>query len=195
MLYYVGRVILFFLGLLPVRLMAYMGRGVGEVVYWIDKRHRNVAIKNLTLVFSKEKSKEEILALAKENFKRVIEAYFSAIATLQKSPETVLKHYLKVYGAENVPPNDPAIYSGKSRVALIGHFGNFELYAKVAPLLPHLQFATTYRGLDNKVGDALLSALRSNSRCLYFERRSEGKKVCDLMSRGRSIAPLATSVP
>jgi hypothetical protein len=78
-----------------------------------------------------------------------------------------------VSGQENIPPHDHPDY-GISRVGLIGHFGNFELYAKISSCFHPLQFSTTYRGLDNKLGDRLLETLRSKSNCLFFERRREG---------------------
>jgi|LSQX01.2.fsa_nt_gb lauroyl/myristoyl acyltransferase len=171
-LYYPLRLLLFLIGALPVSCAARLGRFFGAIAWCIDKRHRQVTIDNLRLVFGKELSEAQIRALAFENYKRVVEAYFSAICTLQMSEEALQK-YMTLTGVENIPPQNDPNY-GVSRVGLIGHFGNFELYAKNSAKLQGLQFATTYRGLDNKLGDRLLETLRSKSNCLFFERRREG---------------------
>lgn len=171
-LYYPARLLLFLIGSLPVTWAAHLGRFFGAIAWHIDKRHRRVCIDNLQLIFGKELSRDEIFALAFENYKRVVEAYFSAICTLQMTDEELKKH-LKVTSPENFPQHDLPDY-GISRVGLIGHFGNFELYAKISSHLRPFQFATTYRGLDNKLGDRLLATLRSKSNCLFFERRREG---------------------
>ena len=147
-LYYPLRLLLFLIGALPVSCAARLGRFFGAIAWCIDKRHRQVTIDNLRLVFGKELSEAQIRALAFENYKRVVEAYFSAICTLQMSEEALQK-YMTLTGVENIPPQNDPNY-GVSRVGLIGHFGNFELYAKNSAKLQGLQFATTYRGLDNK---------------------------------------------
>ena len=59
-------------------------------------------------------------------------------------------------------------------VAAIGHFGNFELYARFGQFVPAYQCATTYRGLRQPSLDRLLQSLRERSGCLFFERRSTG---------------------
>ncbi len=172
-IYYIARYFLFLLGVIPIPLLAHIGRFIGRIAYIIDKRHREVAQNNLRLIFGKELSEEKIHQLAKENYLRVVEAYFSAIGTLQMD-EKQLKKRLTIKHFEYFfhSANDPAY--GPSRIALIGHFGNFELYAKATEYLPRYQFATTYRGFDNKIADQLLHALRSKSSCLFFERRKDG---------------------
>ena len=59
----------------------------------------------------------------------------------------------------------------------IGHFGNFELYARCARFAPGFQFATTYRALRQPALNRLMQSLREKSGCLYFERRTEGASL------------------
>jgi lauroyl/myristoyl acyltransferase len=60
------------------------------------------------------------------------------------------------------------------RVFAIGHFGNFELFARAAQSIPSCQGATTYRALKSPALSRLLLRLRDQSGCLFFERRTEG---------------------
>src|SRR5258705_654613 len=69
-------------------------------------------------------------------------------------------------------------------VMAIGHFGNFELYARIIPIVPGYQFATTYRGLRQPSLNRLLRTLRERSGCLFFERRFEAKALKASMNAG-----------
>ena len=59
-------------------------------------------------------------------------------------------------------------------VAAIGHFGNFELYARSGQFAPAYRCATTYRGFRQPSLNRLLQRLRERSGCLFFERRVRG---------------------
>src|SRR5437867_11978685 len=127
LLYCLARAAVAFLQALPLRAVARLGRAGGATAWWLDRRHRRVALQNLALCFGAEKSPAEIRALAKENFRRIGENYASAIKTVAMSPEE-LKPYIQFVGAEKVLPHQPGP-GPQSRIIAIGHFGNFELYA------------------------------------------------------------------
>ena len=74
-------------------------------------------------------------------------------------------------------PSPPPGQAPRRMVAAIGHFGNFELYARVGQFAPAYRSATTYRGLRQPSLNRLLQALRRRSGCLFFERRSEGSAL------------------
>jgi lauroyl/myristoyl acyltransferase len=140
------------------------------VVYLLDGRHRRVAIRNLALSFGQEYSPAQIRAIARENFRRIGECYCCAIKTASMSWEEVQSR-VEFVG----PPWIRAHPSGScpSRVLAIGHFGNFEIYARFADFNPQLECATTYRALHPPALNRLLLAIRGRSGCRYFERRSE----------------------
>jgi KDO2-lipid IV(A) lauroyltransferase len=141
------------------------------VVYWLDARHRRVALENLRACFSREKTPREIHALARENFRRIGEVFATAVKTAFMKPADLLRH-LEISGAEKVLPRvagEPLI----SPIAAVGHFGNFELYAHIGLFLPGMTTATTYRGLRQPGLNRLLQSLREHSGCRFFERRTE----------------------
>ena len=71
LLYWFGRAFIAFIQLLPLKLAARLGRAGGALAFHLDGRHRRVALDNLTMCFGKEKSVEEIHAIARENFRRI----------------------------------------------------------------------------------------------------------------------------
>lgn len=172
LVYLLVRALLGLLRLLPLRWIARLGRAGGALAYALDRRHRRVAVDNLTQCFGDSKTQEEIKALARENFKRIGENFAAAVKTSSLS-EDAIRHCVEVVGAGNVMTRAME-GQAQGKIIAIGHFGNFELYARCNYFVPGVQFATTYRGINQPLLNRLLQDLRNQSGCLYFERRSEG---------------------
>ncbi len=176
-LYWSAKSVVTFLQALPLRLVARIGRAGGAVAYHLDGRHRRVALRNLTMCFP-EKSATAVRAIAQENFRRLGENYLCAIKTAAMCPEAIKPHF-KFIGAEKILPHE--INAGpQSRVIALGHFGNFELYARFGQFIPIFKCAATYRALRQPGLNRLLLELRNQSGCRFFERRSEAEalKAC-----------------
>ncbi|HTL59472.1 MAG TPA: hypothetical protein VL361_27625 [Candidatus Limnocylindrales bacterium] len=166
---------------LPLPWVARIGRVGGALTYLLDGRHRRVAKQNLALCFGGEKSPAELRALARENFKRIGENFACAVKTASMSLEEIKKHVEFVAPPEILfsPPGKPP----RSVVAAIGHFGNFELYARFGQFAPAYKSATTYRGLRQPSLNRLLQSLRERSGCLFFERRFEAAALKAFMNQ------------
>ena len=65
LLYGLARALVAFLQALPLTWTARLGQLSGGLAYWIDARHRRVALRNLTMCFGGEKSPAELRALAR----------------------------------------------------------------------------------------------------------------------------------
>jgi lauroyl/myristoyl acyltransferase len=189
LLYLVALGLVKFLQALPLRWVARIGRGCGALAYAIDGRHRRVAQRNLAMCFGEEKSPGEIRAIARENFRRLGENYACAVKTAAMSWEE-----LKA-SVEFLLPEPDAIVLGRpprSIVFAVGHFGNFELYARFANLMPDFECATTYRGLRQPSLNRLMQSMRETSRCHFFERRTDAPALKAWMAPvGRILGLLA----
>jgi len=190
LIYWPARTLVALIQALPLTLVARLGRAGGGLAFWLDARHRRVALKNLAMCFGQEKSPEEIRALARENFRRIGENFACAVKTAAMKFEALRPHvefsdFVSLPGrnAGQPPPNV---------VVAIGHFGNFELYARYGPYRPDYQCATTYRALKHPAFDRLLQQLRACSGCLFFERRTDGPLLRAAMLRGGIILGLLT---
>ena len=180
LLYWVARALVAFIQALPLTLVARLGRAGGALAFWLDARHRRVALQNLDMCFGHEKSPGEIRAIAKENFRRIGENFASAVKTATMTPEQMLPHFVFA-GAEKILPHE-ANAGPQSRIVAIGHFGNFELYARFGQFVPIFKCATTYRALNQPALNRLLQSLRERSGCHFFERRTGGKALRACMS-------------
>jgi lauroyl/myristoyl acyltransferase len=180
-LYRLARALVALLQALPLIWVARLGRLGGGLAYWVDARHRRVALHNLTLCFGREQSPAQLRALARENFRRIGENFACAIKTAGMSFEELQPRVEFVGNPLIVSP--PAGQKPQGVVAAIGHFGNFELYARFGQFAPAYKCATTYRGLRQASLDRLLQSLRERSGCLFFERRFDGPALKAFMNQ------------
>jgi lauroyl/myristoyl acyltransferase len=188
LLYLLARALVALLQALPLRWVARLGRAGGGLAWWLDARHRRVTLHNLTMCFESEKSPQEIRALARENFRCIGESYACAVKTAAMTVEQLEPHveFIDQRGMGSAAPSR----GHKNLVVTIGHFGNFELYARLNRFMPGYQFATTYRGLRPESINRLLQSLRERSGCLFFERRFDAGALKSAMNRGGIVLGL-----
>ncbi len=172
---------------LPLTTVARLGRAAGTLAWAVDARHRRVALENLEAVFGPTLSPAAWRRLAREHFRRLGENYACAVRTAACS-EAEIRSVLTLQGAGHVCASTRA--PGGSVVVAIGHFGNFELYARAALFLPEFQMASTYRALRQPALTRLMQDLRARSGCLYFERRTEGAALREALGCQRLMLGL-----
>jgi KDO2-lipid IV(A) lauroyltransferase len=180
-LYWLARVVVAGLQALPLTWVARLGRLGGGLAYWLDARHRRVARSNLAMCFGREKSPAELRALAHENFRRIGESFACSVKTAAMSFDELRSRVEFVGDARIISP--PADGQPQGVVAAIGHFGNFELYARFGQFAPAYKCATTYRGLRQPSLNRLFQSLRERSGCLYFERRFDAPALKAFMNQ------------
>ena len=171
-IYWLARGVVGVLQALPLAWVARLGRAIGAVAFWLDGRHRSVALKNLTLCFGGEKSPAEIHAIARENFRRIGENFAGAVKTAAMTPWQMLPHF-DLTLARSILPHE-ANAGPQSRIVAIGHFGNFELYARFGQFVPIFKCAATYRALKQPALNRIMVELREGEGCRFFERRRDG---------------------
>jgi len=187
-LYWLARGAIAALRALPLRVVARIGRAGGATAYRLDVRHRRVALDNLRACFGGEMSPRAIRAIARENFRRLGENYCCAVKTAGLSEKEIRK-IVDVVGLEKFYPRK-AGEPLPSRMMAIGHFGNFELYARCSLFAPGYQFATTNRALRQPALNRLLQGLREQTGCLFFERRMDADGLKTAMNRGGIVLGL-----
>jgi KDO2-lipid IV(A) lauroyltransferase len=188
LIYAVARALVALIQALPLPYAARLGRALGGLTFHLSARYRRVTMQNLSLCFGREKSPAEIRAIAKENFRRIGENYVCAIKTAAMSAAE-LKAHVEFTGIDRLPQKSGAEPLPNVIIA-IGHFGNFELYARFHDVRPDYQCATTYRALKQPALNRLMQTLRKRSGCLFFERRTDGPLLRAALGRGGVILGL-----
>ncbi len=190
LLYWLGRAVIAVIQALPLTLVARVGRGLGALAWLLAARFRRLTLDNLTQAFPTEKSAAEIRAIGQECFRRIGENTLCSVKTAAMTFDELRPH-LEI-GTDNLLPAKPAGGPAPNHIFAIGHFGNFELYARFQNLCPDYQLATTYRSLKQPAMNRLMRELRdrSGSGCLYLERRFEIEQLRAAMNRGGVILGL-----
>ncbi len=188
-LYLVARTAIALIQALPIRWVARLGRCGGAVAFWLDRRHRRMALANLTRCFAGEKSAAEIKAIAKENFRRLGEVYCCSVKSAAMS-DAEIKTIFAVKGGEKILATEP---DGRltNRAFTGGHFGNFELFTRVSAFIPGYRCLATYRGINPPKLDRLVFKMRTVSGNLLFDRRTGAEELKAAMARGGMLLTLA----
>src|SRR5512140_1493509 len=138
-LYLLARLLIGALQKLPLRWVARLGRAGGGLAWCLDARHRRVARRNLHLCFGTQYSPREIRQLARENFRRIGENFACAVKTATMTFDELRPH-VEFAAKPPLGGAPPGSAPGKI-VAAIGHFGNFELYARFGQFSPGFKTA------------------------------------------------------
>ncbi len=171
---------------LPLKAAARLGRFLGFAAYCADIRRRRRAVHNLRCVFGREWERRKIAAVAKENFQRLGESYCCAVKSVRMSGEQ-LKLHVHCVGSEQLRQ---ANRRAKNQIVAIGHFGNFELYARLGQLIGLSNTAATYRALKNSAANRIMETLRRQSGTRFFERRREAEALKKSLQRGGMVLGL-----
>ena len=152
----------------PWGLARLFGKGLGTLLYHTLKRYRKVAHKNLTLIYSSEKSPHEIAQMAKAVYQHFgqLATEFIKLPTLDRS---AVDKIVTVEGEENLKQ---ALAEGRGVLIMTGHFGNWEMLAR--------WFTTHGYTLNVVARDA---RVKNASKMLEETRRGSGANV---LLRGNS---------
>ena len=178
-LYWIGHGIIGIASILPLKLVAWLGRRAGRLAWHLDRRHRNVALENLVAAFP-EHSETETRELAREHFRRLGETYSCILKTGGMNAEDI-GQILSFEGCDKL---DKMFRENPDErvVIAIGHFGNFELFPWFRLGIPSSQnWAGTYRELRQPKMTELMLRLRTASGCQLFERTREGDRLREAM--------------
>jgi len=168
---------------LPLVTVVRIGRRVGDLACRIDRRHRRVAEENLSKAFP-DLDRAEVRAIALENFRRIGEAYASAIRTPGMDPQA-LGSRIEIVGLEEI------LATGIERlVVATGHFGGFDLLAHCQSRCPDWQLATTYRAQRFLPLERALQRLRALTGVVFIERHAATHAIPDLFQRGKAMLAL-----
>lgn len=173
-----ARFFVFLLQSLSLPWAARMGRAVGALAWILDRRHRMAALENLRLAFGSEMGEPEIRSIAREHFRRLGENYACAIKTASMSDAELRPHLEFINYPETLPPaKGISVYA-------IGHFGNFEIIARMQAWAGNRRLITTYRALRSVALDGVLQDLRRKSGILYFERTRDAGALRKRLQEG-----------
>jgi Kdo2-lipid IVA lauroyltransferase/acyltransferase len=153
--------------------------------FQIDKKHRNIAILNLTRAFGHEKSPEEIRILARKSFYNIMRIPFEIGWSCGLKLSDLHRHFL-ISGLHHI---QEALAKGKGVLALTAHMGNWELLSLVAPLVS-FSSDIIYRPLDFLPLNAFFLRLRTRFGTGLIPNAHAMRKILRQLKNGHVVALL-----
>ncbi|MBD3181212.1 hypothetical protein GF312_02900 [Candidatus Poribacteria bacterium] len=108
---------------IPRKASLRLGVHLGNLIYQVVKKRRQITLKNLEMAFGKEKSQEEIQQIARRSFQNMGKTMIEFLSSPRYTPED-FKDFVRYEGIENIRPY---IEAGKGVIFISAHFGNWEM--------------------------------------------------------------------
>lgn len=173
------------LGLIPRAAARRTALILGRVWYIADKRHREVALDNLTHVFGAEKSEAEIRELARRVFYHLVLVLFEIGWSLRLRK----KDFPRSFCVDGLHHLQKAHGRGKGVLILTGHVGNWELLTMAAARLGY-PMSAIYRPLDFKPLDRFFIRLRTRYGAVLYPKKNAMRPVLRALKNGALIGIL-----
>jgi KDO2-lipid IV(A) lauroyltransferase len=185
--YLVIKAFSFLINLLPEGLAFGLGARMGRLTYYLDRGHRKAALENLDLAFGREKSKEEIRAIARKTFENLGMTAVEFFRIPKTDIET-FKARLSVDGLENA--QKVLDNQKKGVLLLLSHFGNWELMGLI-PKVFHLPISVIARPIKNNQWlDRMVSETREGAGLDVIPAAKASRKVLQALAQNRMVGIL-----
>ncbi|MDO8489716.1 MAG: lysophospholipid acyltransferase family protein [Candidatus Omnitrophota bacterium] len=107
---------------IPTSWLYVFAKKIAFLAYIFAVKQRRIALDSLNIAFGKEKSRQEIKAIAKDCFMYMAKGAVELMFFFDKP--NVLRKQVEIQGRQNL---DKALASGKGVILVSAHFGNFPL--------------------------------------------------------------------
>jgi len=144
------------LGFFPRTWTVGMADFLGRMLFCVDKKHRCIAMDNLTYAFGHEKQPEEIKKIARQVFINLVKVLFEIGWSLNLDERHLSKHF-KIDGFHHIKK---AYEKGRGVLVLTAHFGNWELLTVIGKIIK-FTINIVVRPLDFKPLDHFIFNLRT----------------------------------
>jgi len=176
--------ILFFF--VPISATLWLGRRLGSIAFFVNKKRRMVAYANLKAAFAKEKSPAELRKLTKKVYQNMVQT-FVEILNLTKVDKKYAEHYV---GLERFDRVQKAVDSGKGVIFLTAHFGDWELLSLKSAMVG-LPILVLVREQKMKRLNGLLNRLRESKGCKVVRKGMETKQIIRALRSGEIVGILS----
>jgi len=180
-------VVLFFklLGRIPRRWARRISGFLGELWFAVDRRHRQMALDNLTRAFGGEKSSHEIRQIAKQVFRNSVHVVFEVGWSLHLHPND-LDAFFSVKGLANLRA---IVRKGKGALVLTGHVGNWELLPVAGAMIGY-SANVLYRPIDYAPLDRFFVEARTRFGLKMIPKDASLLRVFRALKRGETVVML-----
>lgn len=180
--YCVATFVLFIFHFLPDAWIWKSAKFLGRAGFYISKKRREIALKNLRMVYGDSLSDSEIINLAICSFEHAvlsIAELFFIDRILEKAPKAI-----RYKGLEHL---DQALEKGKGIILLVSHAGSWELLGLLGRKIP---LATVVKEIRNPLINQRINEYRKLGGNLPLEKRNSAREVLRWLGKNQMVAIL-----
>jgi len=184
-IYLAFRLVLGLLGLLPVGAALALGRGAGNLAYYVLWPERRKALRHLEMAFGSEKSEAERRRIARKSFQHLA-VNFVELAGFHKMRDR-LDTYVELEDRSGI---DRCLARGKGLIWVTGHLGNWEILAAYFARHQHYKVnAISRRAYDRRMQEVLVGIRAENG--VRTIERGDARSTRDIIRAFRQNEVLA----
>jgi len=170
------------LGFFPRTWTAGMADFLGGMLFCVDKKHRGIAMDNLTYAFGHQKQPEEIKKIARQVFINLVKVVFEVGWSLNLDEIRLSKHF-KIDGYHHLKK---AYEKDKGVLLLAAHCGNWELLSVVGAMIEY-PVSMVARPLDFKPLDHFIFNLRTRFGGKIIPKQRSFRTIIRSLDRGEMV--------
>ena len=171
---------------IPPSLSRGAGRFMGGLVFFLDRRHRRIALKNLDLVYGNSKTGKEKRRIGRKSFSNL---GFNLVEFL-RIPRLIGEEWKKQFRVEGAPIVRRALKRGKGIIFILAHLGNWE-YLGFSPRLLGFRGAAVGQDIKNPAIDGLVKDTRETIGLEIFPKFEVTGSILSYLKNNGCVAILA----
>ena len=171
-------------GFLPRRLCLGLGTVSGVLLFYLDKKHRRLALANLEKAFGRELSPADLRSLARDSFRQFSRVIADNLKWLHLG-ESRSEELLQVEGEENLRR---ALQEGKGVLLFSAHLGNWEVASLAVSRIGRLNVVA--RPLDNRLLEKDLVRFRNSLGARAISKFQAARPVLQSLRQNEIVAIL-----
>ena len=170
------------LSILSRKLCLSLGQTLGLAFYYLDKKHRLIALANLKIAFGKQLPPSELKRIARNSFMHFGKTLMDIIKLPQLKEEKI-NTLINVEGEENLLK---ALREKKGVLPFSAHYGSWEIAMSFFTTKGKLSGVA--RALDNKLLEKELLKLRTSHGSRIIYKHQAAKKILRSLQAGEMVA-------
>jgi KDO2-lipid IV(A) lauroyltransferase len=176
----------FFVNLLPEGFALWCGRQLGNILFHLDWERRKVALENLRIAFGKEKSREELRAIAQGTFRNL---GMTAVEFF-RIPKMDVETFKKRVKMERLEQALRLLEKRKGILLLLSHFGNWEMMGIMSKLIGNSIVVLAKPMKKNKRVDQYITEIRNAAGLEVVSSIHASRPVIKALSKNRIVGIL-----